>query len=366
MDEENREKILTGETNGSATEPSHTETVDHEPGLAGSGPETDAETGRDEDAASVPEDEAPSEPIPALVAEKVGLWYRDVIAVNDLTVRIEPGITGLLGLNGAGKSTLIKMAVGLLRPASGRIRILGEDPWNNAELLGRIGYLPEAPAPWREESGREAARRAARLAGIPEAEVDARVETAIERVGLQNAAERRVGTYSHGMQQRLKFALALLNDPELLILDEPLLGADPLARRDLIQLMQELAKEGKSILLSTHVLPDVEALTDRILVMDRGRLLAHGAVGEIREMLEQYPRTVRIGTDDPRALGAAIWSWPSVISLQAERDAVVVRTDRPVDFFPELQRLLLDQEMPFTSISIPDDSVEAVFKYLVG
>jgi len=303
---------------------------------------------------------------PIVSAHHVSLWYRDVIGVNDVSFHLVPGITGLLGPNGAGKSSLIKMLVGLVRPAAGTVQVLGEDPWNNPALMGRLGYVPEAPAPWREDTGRDAAVRAARLAGLVEGGAGQRVDHVLEKVGLTHAADRPVETYSHGMQQRLKFALALLNDPDLLILDEPLLGADPLARRDLIRLMQELAAEGKSILLSTHVLPDVEALTDRIVVVDHGRLLAHGTVAEIRDLLEQYPRTVRITSPDPRAIGAALWDWESVSSIQVEHGALVVRTTDPSDFFPRLQRLLAESDLPFSSIRVPDDSVEAVFRYLVS
>ncbi len=188
-----------------------------------------------------------------LEATDLSKWYGDVIAVNDLSFTMQEGITGLLGPNGAGKSTLIKMLVGLMRPSSGKIHVLGEDPWSNSALLKRIGYVPEAPAPWRELSGRECAMRAGRFAGLPAREVEEAVETRMRQVGLTEAAERPVGTYSHGMQQRLKFALALLHDPEFLVLDEPLLGSDPIARRDLIHLMQALAAAGHSILLSTHV-----------------------------------------------------------------------------------------------------------------
>ncbi len=293
-------------------------------------------------------------------------WYGDVIGVNDVTAAIRPGITGLLGPNGAGKSTLIRIAMGLLRPSQGSVSVLGEDPWDNPALLARIGYLPEGPAPWRDHTGLACVRRAALLSGISPAEAEGKASAALARVGLEGASHKRVASYSHGMQQRLKFALALVHEPQILILDEPLLGTDPLSRRDLLHLLRDLADSGHSILLSTHVLSDIEALTDRILLINHGRVMAHGAVHEIRDLLDRYPRTVRIATPSPRELGAKLWQWDSVLGVEAADGAVVVTTNKPGVFYERLQDLLAEGEDPFTSVTSPDDTVEAVFRYLVG
>jgi ABC-2 type transport system ATP-binding protein len=188
----------------------------------------------------------------------------------------------------------------------------------------------------------------------------------LDQVGLREQAEKKVAAYSRGMRQKLKFALALLHDPDLYILDEPLLGSDPLSRRDLIGLIKDLAARGKSVLVSTHVLPDLEAMTQRILLLNHGRLMAYGDVAEIRDWLERYPRTVRIATPDPQGLGASLWGWPTVLSLQREEQAVVVRTHQPRAFFQELQTLLSEGRHLFTSVTSPDDNVEAIFRYLVG
>jgi ABC-2 type transport system ATP-binding protein len=301
-----------------------------------------------------------------VAAKELSKWYGDVIAVNDLTVDVQPGVTGLLGPNGAGKSSFLRMTMGLLKPSRGSLEVLEEDPWNNANLLRRIGYVPEGDAPWRERTGRGAAAFSARLAGMGPGDADAAADRALRQVGLTDVADRPVGAYSRGMRQRLKLAFALLGDPELLVLDEPLLGSDPLSRRDLIQLIKDLAKEGKSILLSTHVLHDVEAMTQRILLLNHGRLMAHGDVAEIRDLLERYPRTVRIATPSARELGAALWNWDTVLSVQADEGALLVRTQKPKEFFPQLQQFLLAKDVPFTSVTSPDDNVEAVFRYLVG
>jgi ABC-2 type transport system ATP-binding protein len=304
--------------------------------------------------------------VSALEAQGLSRWYGDVIAVNNLTVEMQPGIVGLLGPNGAGKSTLMRLAMGLLKPSSGRIEVLGQNPWNNQRLLKRIGYVGEGDAPWRDRTARDAAILAGRLTGLSQAQANEAADRALEDVGLSDQAGKRVDAYSRGMRQRLKFALALLHDPELFILDEPLLGTDPLTRRDLIHLIQRLARDNRSVLVSTHILPDVEAMTQRILLMANGRLMAYGDVSDIRDLLEQYPRTVRIATSDPRAVGARLWGWPTVLSLQAEENAVVVKTPKPKEFFAELQKILVEENLPFTSITSPDDNVEAVFRYLVG
>ena len=299
-------------------------------------------------------------------ATNLSRWYGSVIAVNDVTVMVQPGITGVLGPNGAGKTTFMRMCMGLIRPSTGSLRILDENPWNNPNLLKRIGYVPEGDAPWRDRTGREALILGGRLSGLSGTQAEEAADRALQQVGLTNEAGKKVDAYSRGMRQRLKFALALLHDPELYILDEPLLGSDPVSRRELIHLIQGLAAQGKSVLVSTHILPDLEAMTQRILLLNHGRLMAYGEVTEIRDWLDRYPRTVRIATPDPRELGAALWRWPTVLSIQAEEGAVLVRTNKPRAFFEELQGFLADGRHPFTSITSPDDNVEAIFRYLVG
>lgn len=313
-------------------------------------------------------EEIPVEPSPVEpVIECIGTsrWHGEVLAVNNVSVQVLPGVTGLLGPNGAGKTTLIRMLVGLARPSAGSVRVLGADPWANTRLVSRIGYVPEGPPPWRDQTGRGCAIRAARYGGLSRSEAALAADRVLGRVGLTDDANRPVANYSHGMQQRLKFALALLNDPELLVLDEPLLGTDPLARRDLLQLIREAADAGASVLISTHVLPDVEALTSRILVLHRGRLRAYGEVAPIRDLLERYPRKVRIETPEPRRLGSLMWNWPSVESLDALSDSVVVHTRRPAEFYSALQAILATGDPPFTRITSPDEQVETVFRYLV-
>lgn len=297
--------------------------------------------------------------------EGVSKWYGDVIGLNDVTAQIGPGVTGLLGPNGAGKSTLLRLVMGLQKPKTGTIRVLGENPWGHPESLSRIGYVPEADAPWKRLPARTAALRLARLAGLTEEAAGPAVDGALERVGLAADASRPIRTFSKGMRQRLKFALALMHEPELLILDEPFIGTDPLTRRDLISLIREHAANGGSVLLSTHVLSDVEALTERILVVDKARLRAAGTVPEIRAWLAQYPRTIRITSSQHRRLGAHLWGWHDVQELTTDGDSITVKTTDAEAFLVHLRDFLVESGMPFEAIENLDDDVEAVFRYLV-
>ncbi|MFA5943449.1 MAG: ABC transporter ATP-binding protein [Candidatus Thermoplasmatota archaeon] len=292
----------------------------------------------------------------------VSRWHGDVIALNDLTANIAPGVTTVLGPNGSGKSSLLRLTVGLLRPNQGTVRVFEENPWDNPRLLRRIGYVPEGPSPWPQRTGRDCVQRAAELSGLGAGSAAA-ASRALRDVGLQAEADRATGAYSHGMTQRLKLAMAWVHEPEVLVLDEPLVGTDPVARADLLAAMAEQARQGRTLLVATHVLADVDTMGGNILLLNHGRLVAHGPVPEIRELLDQAPRTIRITTPDPKALGRTMWDWPSVLSLEADTQSVTVRTRMPSAFHAELQRLGASGGV--TSITSPDDSVEAVVQHLV-
>lgn len=290
-------------------------------------------------------------------------WHSDVIAINDLTLELRPGLTSILGPNGSGKSTLLSLGVGLLRPSAGTIRVLGEDPWDNPRLLRRIGYVPGGRSPWPERSGRDCVERAAQLSGLgPQSPAAAR--QALDLVGLQDQADRASGGYSHGMTQRLKLAMATVHGPEALLLDEPLVGADPIARQAMLESLEQLARDGRSLAVATHILADVDDLGGEIVLLNHGRLLAHGPVAEVRDLLDQVPRTVRIGTDRPRELGSQLWGWDTVLSVEHAMDSVLVRTRSPAVFHAQLQQSGFTQHI--RSITSPDDSVEAVFQHLVN
>jgi ABC-2 type transport system ATP-binding protein len=294
--------------------------------------------------------------------ERLNRWYGRVIALNDVSFEIPEGITGLLGPNGAGKSSLLRILAGLMRESSGRVEVLGERPWNNPRLPLKVGYCPEHDGFFEGLTGRAFLESLARLRGLDDPRRAA--GAALERVRLVDAADRRILGYSRGMRQRLKLAQALLHAPRFLILDEPLTGCDPLVRQELVGLIRSLAAGGVGVLVSSHVLHEVEQLTSRVLLMHRGRLVADGDVHEIRGLIDRHPHAVEILTSRPRELAAALARDPDVTGLEFEEGRVRARTRKPDAFYARLPGLALEAEAPVESITSPDDTLEAVFRYL--
>ncbi len=299
-----------------------------------------------------------------MIAEVRGLgkWYGRVLALDDVSLRIDAGITGLLGANGAGKTTLLRILVGLMRESTGEARVLGESPWNNPELSIRIGYCPEHDGFWEWMSGRAFIEALARLRGL-EKPREAAAE-AIDRVGLGEAAGRRISGYSRGMRQRLKLAQAVVHKPAFLVLDEPLTGCDPVVRQEILDHIRGFAAAGAGILVSSHVLREIEALTRRVAVMHRGRLAAEGDVAEIRDLLDRHPRRVRIRCAKPRELASVLVREPGVTELAVEDGGLTVFTREPDAFHARLPALALETAGEVAEIASPDDTLEAVFRYL--
>jgi ABC-2 type transport system ATP-binding protein len=269
------------------------------------------------------------------------------------------------GHNGAGKTTLLSLCTGQLRPSSGSLFVIGERPWNNPELLARIGYCPELDSFWRGLTGLQFVRLLARLSGLTERKADAAARHAIDRVGMADNQDRRVAEYSRGMRQRIKIAQALAHDPELLILDEPLAGTDPVGRASLIELFRELAAAGKSIIVSSHILHEVEAMTRSIVLVDHGKLVAHGDVRDIRDVMEAQSRQVLVRTPQTRRLAAMLIGREEVAAVQIpDGDCLILRTDAPEQLLGELPGLLIREGIACSEISAPDENLEAVFGYL--
>jgi ABC-2 type transport system ATP-binding protein len=303
---------------------------------------------------------------PLVVADRLSKWYGQVIGLNDVSVAIPPGITGLLGPNGAGKSTLLKLLTGQLKPSKGTITVLGEPVWGNPRLFFRVGFCPEQDAFYDRMTGLEWVAGLVRLNGLCEAASRAAARAALERVDLMDAANKKIGGYSKGMRQRVKLAQALVHDPELLILDEPLSGMDPIARRRTIRLIKEWAREGRSVLVSSHILHEIEAMTASILLINNGRILAEGDVHQIRELIDEHPHTVHVRAERPRELAREFLTRDDVLSLKLEHDAVVVETSKPDTFYKYLTDLAADGRAgAITEVTSPDDNLQAVFKYLV-
>ncbi|HEV8319168.1 MAG TPA: ABC transporter ATP-binding protein [Vicinamibacterales bacterium] len=303
---------------------------------------------------------------PVVTAEHLSKWYGQVSGLNDVTVAIPPGITGLLGPNGAGKSTFMKLITGQLRPSKGHVSVLGEPVWGNPAIYYRIGFCPEQDAFYDRMTGLEWIAALVRLNGLTDTAAIAAARHALETVDLLDAADKKIGAYSKGMRQRVKLAQAIVHDPELLIFDEPLGGMDPIARRRTIRMIKDWARAGRSILVSSHILHEIESMTANILLINNGRILAEGNVHQIRDLIDEHPHTVFIRAADPRMLARRFLAEDDVISLRFETGAVVVETARPDVFYARLTDLAASGEAGgIQEVTSPDDNLQAVFKYLV-
>lgn len=302
-----------------------------------------------------------------VVADKVGAWYGQVVGLSELTLEIAGGLTGLVGPNGAGKSTFLKLVAGEMRPARGSIHVLGLAPFANREYFRRIGFCPQQEAIWDDMTGLEAVTFLMRLHGYVPAEARRRANAALDRVGLGDPRNRRIEGYSKGMRQRTKLAQAIAHDPELVIADEPLNGLDPVGRAEIQALFAELGRSGAHVLVSSHVLHEVEALTERIVLFHRGRLLAQGPVGEVRKLLSRHPRRVEIRARDTRRLATALIALEPVQSVRIEPgNRIAVETGDVERFFGELTAIAADGAFGLQALESRDASLEAVFDYLVG
>jgi ABC-2 type transport system ATP-binding protein len=299
-------------------------------------------------------------------AEHVSKWYGQVIGLNDVILKVPAGITGLLGPNGAGKSTLMKLITGQLKPSKGMLTVLGEPIWHNAAIFSRIGFCPEQDAFYERMTGLEWVTALVGLNGQGETASRDMAARALETVGLSDVSGKRIAAYSKGMRQRVKLAQAIAHDPELLILDEPLSGMDPLVRRRIIRLIKDWGRAGKSILVSSHILHEIESMTPNIVLINQGRILAEGNVHQIRDLIDEHPHTVYVKADDTRELARRFLADDHVLSLRFEAGAVVVQTGRPDVFYTRLTDLAASGELgTIHEVTSPDDNLQAVFQYLV-
>jgi len=301
-----------------------------------------------------------------IAADHLSKWYGQVIGLNDVSVAVPTGITGLLGPNGAGKSTFMKLITGQLKPSKGSITVLGAPIWGNPALYHRIGFCPEQDSFYERMTGQEWVTALVRLNGVADREASTMAARAIEMVELTDAANKKIGAYSKGMRQRIKMAQALAHDPELLILDEPLSGMDPIARRRTIRMIKDWGRAGKSVLVSSHILHEIESMTANILLINQGRILAEGNVHQIRDLIDEHPHTVHIKADHIRTLAREFLADDDVLSLRLEEGAVVVQTARPDAFYARLTELAASGEHgAIHEVTSPDDNLQAVFQYLV-
>ena len=301
---------------------------------------------------------------PMVQAVGVSKWFGDLVAVSDVSFSVGAGVTALLGPNGAGKSTVLRMMCGLARPSNGSVTVLGKNPRTDVAVLGCIGMAPQQESLLDHLSGREFVELAAKLHNIGHPTEAAR--RAIQTVELDPDDPRRLSTYSKGMRQRIKLAQAIVHDPLVIALDEPLTGLDPRQRREMIELFHRLGAEGKCVIVSSHVLDEVERFGSRVLVIAQGRLAAEGDFHEIRDLMDDRPLRISIRTDQPRALATALLDSGVISGCRLEgADAVVVDTTDPVAFRRAVAPAARDRDASLLELRPLDDDLESVFRYLV-
>jgi ABC-2 type transport system ATP-binding protein len=301
---------------------------------------------------------------PRVVAENVSKWFGALVAVSDVSFDIGPGVTALLGPNGAGKSTMFRMLCGLARPSKGTVRVLGRDPRAETLVTRRIGLVPQQESVFEPLTAREFVALSARLHGLPDPVGTA--AAALERVDLDPSDTRHLPTYSKGMRQRVKVAQAIVHDPAVLVLDEPLTGLDPRQRMDLVSLFRRLGGEGRCVIVSSHVLGEVERLGSRVLVMSQGRLAAAGDFHELRALMDDRPMRIRVRTDRPRELAGALLEAGTVVGVLLDGDEVLELDTRDARALAHaLAPLARERGARLYEVHPLDADLEGVFRYVV-
>jgi ABC-2 type transport system ATP-binding protein len=301
--------------------------------------------------------------------DRISRWYGQVVGLNDVTCWIQPGLTALLGPNGAGKSTMLKLITGQLRPSAGKLTVLGENPFANPNVFRQLGYCPDLENSYDEMSGRDFVSLLGAMAGLKGETLRRKVAESIEEVGMTEAAGLRIGGYSKGMRQRIKLAQAIIHDPQVVIMDEPLNGLDPVARRHLQDLMAALAARGKCVLVSSHILHEVEQLTHNLLLINKGRVVAQGDVYQIRSLIDRHPHRIAITAANGRSVAKRLLDLSYVLSVKFLDDSgerFEIQTRTPEWFYNQFPSLVLQEGFHIRSFGSPDNNLEAVFHYLVG
>ena len=307
---------------------------------------------------------AMSTPTPALVFDAVSHWYGDVVAVNDVSCTVDAGITGLLGPNGAGKSTLLQLAAGLIAPSAGTVLVYGERPVEHPRVYDRVALVPEREALPAMLSARAFVEARATLLGLRDPRGAA--QRALAEVEMDTVADRRVGGFSKGMRQRTKLAAALVHEPTLVLLDEPFNGLDPRQRVHMMRLLEARAAAGTAVLLSSHILEEIQGVASNILVMLSGRLAASGDYRTLRRLMTDRPHTVRVRSHDDRRLASALIQLEAVQGVELERGGLVVRASDYTAFARALARVAQAQAITLYEVEPTDESLEHVFAYLVA
>lgn len=303
-----------------------------------------------------------------IIFEDVSKFYGEILGVNRVNLTITPGITSLVGPNGSGKTTLMNLMTGLIQPSRGRISILGISTGNPQELFRKLGYCGQFDSFPKGMTGYEFVKSFLLVHGLSNKLAEEKTWRAIERVNLVEAAHRKVAGYSKGMRQRIRLAQSIAHEPEVMILDEPLNGLDPMARAETIRLFRQLAQEGLHLILSSHILHEVDMMSDRVVLINNGYILAEGGVSGVREEMEEHPMQIMIRCDNPGLFASRAFSTDSVVEVQLHQDkrGLFVRTRDADSFYLMLNKIVLESGMQVESISPVDDDLNAVYQYLIG
>lgn len=303
-----------------------------------------------------------------IVFEGVSKFYGEILGVNRVNLSIAPGITSLVGPNGSGKTTLMNLMTGLLRPTRGKISVLGTSPHDPEKLFRKVGYCSQFDSFPRGMTGREFVEFYLSVHGYARGEVRDLTQAALERVAMQEAAHRKVAGYSKGMRQRIRLAQSLAHNPSVLILDEPLNGLDPMARAEIIRLFQSLAAEGLYLIISSHILHEVDMMSDSVVLMHNGYVVAEGDVHGVRDEIDEHPMQILVRCDRPQVLAARLFEHEHVIEarIHDDRQGLFVKTRRPDDFYLLLNRLVTENNLQVESVAPADDDLNAVYHYLIS
>ena len=303
-----------------------------------------------------------------IVFENVSRFYGEVLGVNRVNLTVPPGVTSLVGPNGAGKTTLMNLMTGLLHPTEGQIRVLGISPQDTERLCRLVGYCTQFDAFPKGLTGYKFLYAFLRMHGMSHEECDRRTKRSLELVGLSEAANRLVGAYSKGMRQRVKLAQAIAHDPQVVILDEPLNGLDPMARAEAIALFRQWGEQGRHVIVSSHILHEVDQISDQVILLSQGYVVAEGAIQGVRSEVKDQPMQILVRCDRPAVLAARLFDQDHIVEARIQGDGrnLLLSTRDADSFYLLLNRVILDSGLQVESVAPADDDVNSVYQYLIG
>ena len=309
----------------------------------------------------------PDTTAPVVMFDNVSKQYGRINALTGISVALSGGVTGVLGMNGAGKSTLFKLMMGKIKPSGGVVKLFGQDPWKNTAPYARVGFVPEHEKMHDWMTALDFITTFARLHGLTRDEAEKEATRVLNFVGLGDVMLKQIGRFSKGMRQRVKIAHALVNDPDLIILDEPLQGCDPLARTSVMNVIRELGRMGRTVLVSSHILHEIERITEQIIILHNGRLLALGNSYAIREMLDQHPHKISVMCDDPKKLAKDVIDIDEVKGLSIpSKNNLIIETQHFGVVHQKLPGIIVENSHNVWQIDSPDDDLQSILQYLMG